>query len=218
MLLYRSLLLLVLLPAAHAAHAATAVFAGGCFWCVEALYQEVEGVSDVVSGFTGGTLPNPTYSGNHDGHWEAVRVEYDPAVVSYRELLDLYWVNIDPFNARGQFCDKAPVTVRPSSLRMTGNAGLPRRRSVPLSHASRDGTLRPTSCPPAVFGWSRPTTRTTTRRIQSATASIVLAAGATRVWSRFGAMTRATETAGAHLCCNAIRFTLGRLWSTLEVA
>ena len=108
MLLYRSLLLLVLLPAAHAAHAATAVFAGGCFWCVEALYQEVEGVSDVVSGFTGGTLPNPTYSGNHDGHWEAVRVEYDPAVVSYRELLDLYWVNIDPFNARGQFCDKGP--------------------------------------------------------------------------------------------------------------
>lgn len=88
--------------------AAEAVFAGGCFWCVEALYQETEGVSDVVSGFTGGTHPNPTYAGRHDGHYEAVKVRYDPNVVSYQRLLDLFWVNIDPFDARGQFCDKGP--------------------------------------------------------------------------------------------------------------
>jgi len=88
------------------AQADEAVFAGGCFWCVEALYQETEGVSEVVSGFTGGSHPNPTYSGRHDGHYEAVKVTYDPSVVSYQRLLDLYWVNIDPFDDRGQFCDK----------------------------------------------------------------------------------------------------------------
>ena len=85
-----------------------AVFAGGCFWCVESLYQDLEGVNDVVSGFTGGSQQNPTYSGNHTGHYEAVKVSYDPAVISYQTLLDLYWVNIDPFDARGQFCDKGP--------------------------------------------------------------------------------------------------------------
>lgn len=85
-----------------------AVFAGGCFWCVEALYQEQAGVSDVVSGFTGGTLRNPTYNGNHRGHYEAVKVTYDPSVISYQDLLDLYWVNIDPFDDKGQFCDKGP--------------------------------------------------------------------------------------------------------------
>ena len=85
-----------------------AVFAGGCFWCVESLYQEQEGVSKVISGFTGGTLKNPTYSGNHRGHYEAVEVTYDPLVISYQDLLDLYWVNIDPFDNRGQFCDKGP--------------------------------------------------------------------------------------------------------------
>ena len=90
------------------ASADEAVFAGGCFWCVEALYQEQAGVSEVVSGFTGGTHPNPTYSGRHDGHYEAVRVTYDPTVISYQDLLDLFWVNIDPFDDTGQFCDKGP--------------------------------------------------------------------------------------------------------------
>lgn len=84
----------------------TAVFAGGCFWCMESDFEKLEGVSEAVSGFTGGTLPNPTYRGNHEGHYEAVEVTYDPAVVSYQDLLDYYWVNVDPFDARGQFCDK----------------------------------------------------------------------------------------------------------------
>ena len=97
--------LLFCLPVALADEA---VFAGGCFWCVEALYQEQAGVSNVVSGFTGGTLRNPTYNGNHRGHYEAVKVTYDPSVISYQDLLDLYWVNIDPFDDKGQFCDKGP--------------------------------------------------------------------------------------------------------------
>ena len=84
----------------------TAVFAGGCFWCVEAAYQDIEGVTDAVSGFTGGKLKNPTYNGNHRGHYEAVKVTYDPAVINYEQLLEVFWHNIDPFDDRGQFCDK----------------------------------------------------------------------------------------------------------------
>jgi peptide-methionine (S)-S-oxide reductase len=87
---------------------AEAVFAGGCFWCMESDFQEREGVLDVVSGFTGGTLPNPTYSGNHEGHYEAIKVTFDAGVVSYQDLLDQYWVNVDPFDSSGQFCDKGP--------------------------------------------------------------------------------------------------------------
>jgi len=85
---------------------AKAIFAGGCFWCMESDFEKLPGVTDVVSGFTGGTLKNPTYNGNHAGHYEAVEVSYDPTRVSYAQLLDHYWVNIDPFDAGGQFCDR----------------------------------------------------------------------------------------------------------------
>ena len=90
----------------YTAHADKAVFAGGCFWCMESDFEKLEGVTDVVSGFTGGTLKNPTYNGNHKGHYEAVEITYDPSVVSYQDLLDHFWINIDPFDAKGQFCDK----------------------------------------------------------------------------------------------------------------
>jgi peptide-methionine (S)-S-oxide reductase len=75
---------------------------------MEAEYQDLDGVSDVVSGFTGGTLKNPTYSGNHKGHYEAVEITYDPGIISYTNLIDIFWHNIDPFDAKGQFCDKGP--------------------------------------------------------------------------------------------------------------
>ena len=83
----------------------TAIFAGGCFWCVEAAFDEVPGVTETVSGYAGGTKPNPTY-GDHEGYQEAVKVTYDPAKVTYAKLLDTYWHNIDPFDANGQFCDQ----------------------------------------------------------------------------------------------------------------
>ena len=83
-----------------------AIFAGGCFWCMESDFEKLKGVTDVISGFTGGTLKNPTYNGNHKGHVEAVKITYDPDKVSYKALLEYYWVNIDPFDAKGQFCDK----------------------------------------------------------------------------------------------------------------
>lgn len=85
-----------------------AVFAGGCFWCMEKDFEVLDGVSEVISGFTGGTAKNPTYRGDHTGHYEAVEITYDPSIISYQALLDHFWVNIDPFDAYGQFCDKGP--------------------------------------------------------------------------------------------------------------
>lgn len=85
---------------------AKAIFAGGCFWCMEADFEKLPGVIDVVSGFTGGQLKDPTYNGNHEGHYEAVEVTYNPQKVNYRQLLDYYWVHIDPFDDGGQFCDR----------------------------------------------------------------------------------------------------------------
>ena len=100
------LLVLLVIFFASNAYAEKTVLAGGCFWCMEADFEKLPGVTDVISGFTGGTLENPTYNGNHQGHYESVEITYDPSIVSYKELLDYYWVNIDPFDDRGQFCDK----------------------------------------------------------------------------------------------------------------
>jgi len=91
------------------ANAATATFAAGCFWCVEEAFEKVPGVVDAVSGYTGGSTVNPTYeavTAGGTGHYEAVRVTYDPARVTYAQLLDVYWRNVDPFDPIGQFCDK----------------------------------------------------------------------------------------------------------------
>jgi peptide-methionine (S)-S-oxide reductase len=93
---------------AAAAEPARAIFAGGCFWCVEAAFDEVPGVIATNPGYTGGTLPNPTYeqvSAGGTGHAEAVEVRYDPERTSYRQLLAVFWRNIDPHDANGQFCD-----------------------------------------------------------------------------------------------------------------
>ena len=86
-----------------------AYFAGGCFWCMEESFENILGVSKVISGYSGGTTENPTYKevtyGN-TGHFEVIEVIFIPEVVSYEKLLEEFWVNIDPFDAAGQFCDK----------------------------------------------------------------------------------------------------------------
>ena len=86
-----------------------AYFAGGCFWCVEESFEKLQGVEEVISGYSGGTTENPTYKevtyGN-TGHFEVVEIIYDKKVITYKELLDNFWINIDPFDAFGQFCDK----------------------------------------------------------------------------------------------------------------
>lgn len=94
---------------AAAAEPARAIFAGGCFWCVEAAFDAVPGVTATHPGYTGGTAPNPTYaqvSAGGTGHAEAVEVRYDPQRTSYRQLLAVFWRNIDPHDANGQFCDR----------------------------------------------------------------------------------------------------------------
>ncbi|NOU43366.1 MAG: peptide-methionine (S)-S-oxide reductase MsrA [Methyloglobulus sp.] len=88
---------------------AVAIFAGGCFWCMEPPFDALSGVISTVSGYTGGHTENPTYkevSNGKTGHLEAVQVTYDPAKVSYEKLLEVFWHNIDPFDNNGQFCDK----------------------------------------------------------------------------------------------------------------
>ena len=93
----------------HSAQKDKAYFAGGCFWCVEESFEKLKGVEEVISGYSGGTTENPTYKevtyGN-TGHFEVVEIIYDKNVISYKELLDNFWINIDPFDALGQFCDK----------------------------------------------------------------------------------------------------------------
>jgi methionine-S-sulfoxide reductase len=87
----------------------TAVFAGGCFWCTEADFEKVPGVSGAVSGYTGGRTPDPTYeqvSAGGTGHYEAVKISYDPGRVSYAQLVDYYFKTVDPTDAGGQFCDR----------------------------------------------------------------------------------------------------------------
>lgn len=97
---------------AHAMEPTTtqrAIFAGGCFWCTEAEFSGTEGVLSVTSGYTGGHVANPTYEqvvSKKTGHAEAIELVYDPAKVSYQTLLDIYWSNIDPTDAGGQFADR----------------------------------------------------------------------------------------------------------------
>jgi peptide-methionine (S)-S-oxide reductase len=86
----------------------TAVFAGGCFWCEETAFVGLPGVFSVVSGYTGGQKKNPTYeevSSGSTGHAESVEVTYDPSKISYEKLLEVFWHNVDPTQANGQFCD-----------------------------------------------------------------------------------------------------------------
>jgi peptide-methionine (S)-S-oxide reductase len=92
-----------------AAEYKTAHFAGGCFWCVEEYFDKIEGVIKTTSGYSGGHVKNPTYEQvtyKDTGHVETVEVTYDPTKVNFKTLLDVHIVNIDPFDKRGQFCDK----------------------------------------------------------------------------------------------------------------
>lgn len=89
--------------------AETAIFAGGCFWCTESDFEKVPGVIEAVSGYTGGHVDNPTYkqvTRDDTGHYEAVKVIFDPSQVTYKALVDYYWRTVDPTDPNGQFCDK----------------------------------------------------------------------------------------------------------------
>ena len=123
-------------PAAAAAPAAAnrarATFAMGCFWCAEDAFEGVDGVLGVVSGYTGGPEKNPTYeqvSAHRTGHYEAIQVVYDPRKVTYEQLLDVFWHNVDPLDGGGQFCDRgeqyrAAVFVHDAEQRRLAEASL----------------------------------------------------------------------------------------------
>ena len=97
--------LLIFAPAKVSAESQEAIFAGGCFWCLEHDLEKLNGVISAESGYSGGNLINPTYQ-KHSGHQEVVKVTFNSKLISYEELLRNYWVNIDPFDNNGQFCDR----------------------------------------------------------------------------------------------------------------
>lgn len=103
-LLLSVFLVFAALPAS-AQQTETAIFAGGCFWCVESDFDKVPGVISTISGYIGGDNENPTYE-NHPGHREAVEIAFDPARVSYEQLLSIFFRSVDPTDAEGQFCDR----------------------------------------------------------------------------------------------------------------
>ncbi len=89
----------------------TIVLAGGCFWCIESDYEKLDGIIDVVSGYSGGHITNPTYqqvTTGTSGHIEVVEVTYNPKIISYEKILDYFWHHIDPTRNDGQFCDRGP--------------------------------------------------------------------------------------------------------------
>ena len=97
--------LLIASPLQAFAESEEAIFAGGCFWCLEHDLEKLDGVVSAESGYSGGDLINPTYQ-DHSGHQEVVKVIFDSDIISYKDLLKQYWVNIDPFDNNGQFCDR----------------------------------------------------------------------------------------------------------------
>ncbi|MDA9604366.1 peptide-methionine (S)-S-oxide reductase MsrA [Candidatus Pelagibacter sp.] len=103
------ILFLIVTNLSNAQNIKKAYFAGGCFWCMEEAFENIEGVLEVISGYSGGSKVNPTYKevvyGN-TGHFETIEIKYDSTKIEYTELLDSFWINIDPFDANGQFCDK----------------------------------------------------------------------------------------------------------------
>ena len=119
-------------PASVADGDAIAIFAGGCFWCVEADFEKLDGVFEAVSGYTGGDVENPTYKQvtyEKTGHVEAVKVRYDPAAVTYRELVDYFFRHVDPLDEGGQFCDRGHsyvtgIFVRSDDQRRAAEASL----------------------------------------------------------------------------------------------
>lgn len=126
----------------------TAVFAGGCFWCVEADFDKVEGVVSTLSGFAGGHVDNPSYKQvtyTDTGHYEVVQIEYDASVVSFSELLEYYWRHVDPTDDGGQFCDrgdsyKTAVFVNDESERKTAKMS---KASIEASGVLEDPIVTP---------------------------------------------------------------------------
>lgn len=134
-LLFAAALALATLTGAAMAKTEKAIVAGGCFWCVESDFEKVKGVKDVVSGYTGGSLKNPTYE-NHEGHFEAVEITFDNAVISYDQVIHLFLRSIDVTDAGGQFCDRG--SAYKSAIFVSNNA---QKASAKAAIAGGEATL-----------------------------------------------------------------------------
>ncbi|MCR5856992.1 peptide-methionine (S)-S-oxide reductase MsrA [Mesorhizobium sp. J428] len=128
------------------AGAETAIFAGGCFWCVESDMDHVPGVTETVSGYSGGTKKNPTYY-DHEGHREVVRVEFDPAKISYEQLATTFLRTIDPTDAGGQFCDRGHAYT--TAIYAVGDAQLAAARKAKAAAEAQLGVKLATEVAPA---------------------------------------------------------------------
>lgn len=122
----------------------TAILAGGCFWCIEADFEKLNGVVDVVSGYIGGHIKNPTYkqvSRGGSGHIEAVKITYKSDVINYSQILDHFWVNIDPTRNDGQFCDRGPH-YRPAIFHLN-----PQQENIALASTAKINKTKPFKAP-----------------------------------------------------------------------
>lgn len=125
----------------------TAVFAGGCFWCIEADFEKLPGVIEAVSGYTGGHLDNPSYKQvvrEDTGHYEAVKVLFDPSKVTYPELVSYFWHHVDPTDPNGQFCDKgdsyrSAIFARPDQISLARDS----KTDVELTKPFTDNIVTP---------------------------------------------------------------------------
>jgi len=130
-----------------AADLAKATFAGGCFWCMEKPFDKLDGVKSTISGYLGGHKKNPSYkqvSAGRTGHTEAIQITYDPTVVSYQKLLSVFWKNVDPFDGRGQFCDKGSqyrpgIFFHSEAQKLEANKSLLELRTGELKNALEEG-------------------------------------------------------------------------------
>ena len=168
-----------------------ATFAGGCFWSMQKAFDGVGGVASVLAGYAGGTKADPTYQDvetGETGHAESVEVRYDPARISYEQLLDVYWHHIDPLTVNSAFCDYGPqyrsiIFYHDADQRRAAEAS---KRALDQSH--RFATPIVTAIQPATpFYRRRSTTRCSTRRTRSATRRTGSAAGGTPGSSSSGA-------------------------------
>ena len=194
-----AMILLILVGVGHAAApspdsapTAKATFAGGCFWCMEPPYDELDGVMSTISGYIGGTKKNPTYqevvSGN-TGHAEAVEITYDPQKISYEKLLEVFWRNIDPLTANAQFCDsgnqyRSAIFYHDDAQKKLAEASKKISRAVSNNPSSRKSFALRNSIRPKTI------TRTITKRTPFATKYTASAAAATNGCRSCGALKR----------------------------
>ena len=168
-----------------------ATFAGGCFWCVESDLEKVDGVIEVLSGYTGGHKKNPTYkevSAGITGHVEAVEVLYDPAKVTYETLLDVFWRHVDPTDPGGQFVDRGSQYRTAIFYHNEEQKGWPKNPRPGLtSPANSTAPWSPKSCRPGNSMWPKSTTRTITKRARFDTNSTGSIPEGISFWIRCGA-------------------------------